>query len=60
LSTRITPYVGQLKVSKDPGDKSLSVTINKGQQVIDTFEGMELAWEFACTETQQTVVDVKS
>ncbi|KAL9390158.1 hypothetical protein Peur_018763 [Populus x canadensis] len=32
LSTRITPSVGQLKVSKDPGDKSLSVTINKGQQ----------------------------
>jgi len=60
LSTRITPSVGQLKVSKDPGDKSLSVTINKGQQVIDTFEGMELAWEFACTETQQTVVDVES
>ncbi|KAL3577931.1 hypothetical protein D5086_019435 [Populus alba] len=60
LSTRITPSVGQLKVSKDPGDRSLSVTINKGQQVIDTFEGMELAWEFACTETQQTVVDVES
>ena len=60
LSTRITPSVGQLKVSKDPGDRSLSVTINKGQQVINAFEGMKLAWEFACTETQQTVVDVES
>ncbi|CAK7327387.1 unnamed protein product [Dovyalis caffra] len=60
LNTRITPSVEQLKVSKDPGNKSISVTIDKGQQIIDTFEGIELAWQFVCTETQQTVVDFES
>lgn len=60
LSTRVTRSIGQLKVFKDPGNKGLSVTINKGQQIIDTFEGIELAWEFASTETQQTVVDVET
>ncbi|KAL5762350.1 hypothetical protein ACOSP7_018614 [Xanthoceras sorbifolium] len=54
LSTRITPAIEQLKVSKEQREKDLSVTINKGQKINDTFEGIQLIWEFVCNETQKT------
>ncbi|XP_031268015.1 AAA-ATPase At3g50940-like [Pistacia vera] len=53
LSTRITPSVEQLKVSQSAEEKSLLVTVNKGQKIIDTFEGIQLTWEFICIETQK-------
>ncbi|KAH9708340.1 protein HYPER-SENSITIVITY-RELATED 4 [Citrus sinensis] len=57
LSTRITPSIQQLRVSQSPREKSLSVTINKGQKVVDTFEGMQLTWELVTTENQKTSFD---
>ncbi|XP_052192825.1 AAA-ATPase At3g50940-like [Diospyros lotus] len=57
LRTKISPTVARLKVSKAPGEKSLSVTINKGEKIIDTFEGIELVWQMICTETQKTSTD---
>ncbi|KAI9170494.1 hypothetical protein LWI28_028859 [Acer negundo] len=57
LSTRITPSIEQLKVSKEPQEKDISVTINKGQKIIDTFEGIQLTWEFVSTATQKTSFD---
>lgn len=60
LSTRITPYIDQLKVSKAHRDKNLVVTINKGQKIIDVFEEIHLVWEFVCREAQNTVVDCEN
>ncbi|KAK2636728.1 hypothetical protein Ddye_031520 [Dipteronia dyeriana] len=60
LSTRITPSIEQLKVSKEPREKDVSVTINKGQKIIDTFEGIQLTWEFISTATQKTSFDYDS
>ncbi|KAK0573304.1 hypothetical protein LWI29_006134 [Acer saccharum] len=60
LSTRITPSIEQLKVSKEPREKDISVTINKGQKIIDTFEGIQLTWEFVSTATQKTSFDGES
>ncbi|CAI0381098.1 unnamed protein product [Linum tenue] len=57
LSTRITSSIGQLQVSKAPREKSLSIKVNRGQQVLDTFRGMDLVWEFVTTETQQIIVN---
>lgn len=57
LSTRITPSIDQLKVSKAPQEKNIAVTIEKGQKIIDVFEGIQLEWEFVCTETRNRVVD---
>ncbi|CAB4294552.1 unnamed protein product [Prunus armeniaca] len=42
LSTRITPSIEQLKVSKSPSQNSFSVTINRGKKLIDEFEGIKL------------------
>lgn len=54
LSTRITPSIEQLKVSKAPSQNNFSVTINRGEKLIDEFEGIKLRWEFCCIETKRT------
>ncbi|KAL6294285.1 hypothetical protein ACE6H2_002427 [Prunus campanulata] len=57
LSTRIAPSIEQLKVSKAPSQNNFSVTINRGEKLIDEFEGIKLRWEFCCTETKSTHQD---
>ncbi|KAL2253740.1 UNVERIFIED_CONTAM: AAA-ATPase [Sesamum indicum] len=60
LRTRIDTSVRQLKVSKVPREKNLSVTINKGEESIDNFDGMLLKWKFVCIETQKTNLDTEN
>ncbi|KAM5568169.1 AAA-ATPase [Rosa sericea] len=60
LSTRITASIDQLKVSKSPRQNNFSVTINKGEKLTDEFEGMQLRWEFCCSETKQANMDYES
>ncbi|CAN6726984.1 unnamed protein product [Malus baccata var. baccata] len=57
LSTRINPSVQQLKVSKSARQNNFSVTINKGEKLIDEFEGIKLVWEFCSTETRRSEFD---
>ncbi|KAE9454222.1 hypothetical protein C3L33_13871, partial [Rhododendron williamsianum] len=57
LRTKISPSVLRLKVSKAPRDKTFSITINKGEKIIDTFEDIEVIWQMKCTETQKTTSD---
>ncbi|KAG6712559.1 hypothetical protein I3843_05G102700 [Carya illinoinensis] len=60
LSTRITPTIEKLKVSKAPREKCLSITINRGEQIHDIFEGIHFTWEFVCTESQKSYYDCES
>ncbi|KAK3001263.1 hypothetical protein RJ639_020879 [Escallonia herrerae] len=53
LTTKITPSIQRLKVSKAPRDKNFSVTINKGEKVVDTFEGIEVKWKMVCVENKR-------
>lgn len=57
LSTRITPSNDNLKVSKSPRDNQISVTINKGETIIDEYDGIQLRWEFISTEVQKSYFD---
>ncbi|KAK3040821.1 hypothetical protein RJ639_029165 [Escallonia herrerae] len=57
LTTKITPSIQRLKVSKAPRDKKISVTINKGEKVVDTFEGIEVRWEMVCVENKRPKYD---
>lgn len=57
LSTRITPSIEQLKVSRSPSQNNFVVTINIGEKLIDEFEGIKLRWEFCCTETRKSEID---
>jgi chaperone BCS1 len=60
LTTRITPSIGQLKVSKTSRQKNLSITINRGEKIIDIFEGIHFTWEFVSTEKQKSHYDFES
>ncbi|KAI3467683.1 hypothetical protein Pfo_024346 [Paulownia fortunei] len=57
LRTRISPSINQLKVSKAHREKKLSVTISKGEEIIDNFDGILLQWKLICIETQKTNFD---
>ncbi|OVA18770.1 AAA+ ATPase domain [Macleaya cordata] len=54
LRTKITPSIDRLKISKAPRDKNLTVTIEKGEEITDFFEGIQLKWRFVCAETQKS------
>ncbi|KAK9277705.1 hypothetical protein L1049_007252 [Liquidambar formosana] len=54
LRTKITPSVERLKVSKAKGEENLAVTVDKGEKIIDIFEGVQLKWEKFCSEKKQT------
>ncbi|KAL6350124.1 hypothetical protein AAG906_004062 [Vitis piasezkii] len=45
LQTKISPAVSRLRVSRAPREENLLITINKGEKVIDVFEGIQLKWE---------------
>ncbi|CAL5395978.1 unnamed protein product [Camellia sinensis] len=57
LRLKISPSVERLKVSKAPGEKDLCVSINQGEKIVDTFEGVQLTWQMICIETQKTSTD---
>lgn len=57
LRANISPSVHRLKVSKEPRANKLSVTINKGETIVDIFEGVHLFWKLVCTETQKSNFD---
>nr|DAD17865.1 TPA_asm: hypothetical protein HUJ06_019328 [Nelumbo nucifera] len=54
LSTKITPSIERLKVCKAPREKNLTITIEKGEEVVDAFEGVELKWKFVCSDNERT------
>lgn len=53
LQTKISTSMERLKVSKAPRNNNVSVTINKGEKVIDVFEGIQLKWEMTFVETKE-------
>ncbi|KAL8534719.1 hypothetical protein ACS0TY_010670 [Phlomoides rotata] len=57
LRTMINPSIKQLKVSKTPRDKTLSVTVDKGEIILDTFDGILLQWKLMCVETHKTTTN---
>ncbi|KAJ9709795.1 hypothetical protein PVL29_001314 [Vitis rotundifolia] len=56
LQTKISPAVSRLRVSRAPREKNLLVTINKGEKVIDVFEGIQLKWEMVSSTEKQLVM----
>ncbi|KAK9948558.1 hypothetical protein M0R45_004127 [Rubus argutus] len=53
LQTKISPLNERLRVSKTPRQKTLSLTIDKNQEIMDTFENIKLKWQYVCTETKE-------
>ncbi|KAK8567602.1 hypothetical protein V6N13_105560 [Hibiscus sabdariffa] len=52
LQTKITASMERLNVSKAPRDNKVTVTIHKGEKVMDTYEGIQLKWEMTYVESK--------
>ncbi|PKI78327.1 hypothetical protein CRG98_001270 [Punica granatum] len=52
LGTRISLSIQQLNVSKLSEEKSITITVDKWDKIVNIYEGITLTWEFVCTETQ--------
>ncbi|XP_022136665.1 AAA-ATPase At5g17760-like, partial [Momordica charantia] len=46
LSTKITPATARLRITKSPKDKSPTLRLEKGEKLVDSFDGIELLWTF--------------
>ncbi|XWS33798.1 hypothetical protein CRYUN_Cryun22dG0113600 [Craigia yunnanensis] len=54
LCTRISPNTARLKISKTPKEKNLTIRLEKGEKIVDFFEGVELKWRFVCAEAEKS------
>ncbi|KAF9620079.1 hypothetical protein IFM89_010729, partial [Coptis chinensis] len=54
LRAKINPSIERLQVSKSPRDKDLTVKIDKGEEIVDVFEGIQIKWRFICSETKKS------
>ncbi|KAJ0985814.1 hypothetical protein J5N97_004170 [Dioscorea zingiberensis] len=55
LSTKISPNTRRLCVSKVEGEKNVEITMERGEEVIDTFQGVHFKWRFVCHKTQREI-----
>ncbi|KAE8687942.1 putative inactive leucine-rich repeat receptor-like protein kinase [Hibiscus syriacus] len=53
LQTKITASMKRLKVSKAPRDNKVTVTIQRGEKVLDMYEGIQLKWEMCYVEKKE-------
>ncbi|KAL7241224.1 hypothetical protein ACSBR2_006780 [Camellia fascicularis] len=60
LRAKISPSVERLRVFKAPGQKHICVTIKPGEQIVDTFQDIQLTWQLKCTKSQKTGPDYDS
>ncbi|KAM0938094.1 putative AAA+ ATPase domain, ATPase, AAA-type, core, AAA-type ATPase domain-containing protein [Dioscorea sansibarensis] len=55
LSTKISPNTRRLCASKMEGEKNLEITMEKGEEIIDTFQGVQFKWKYVCHKTQHEI-----
>ncbi|XWS45463.1 hypothetical protein CRYUN_Cryun15aG0138800 [Craigia yunnanensis] len=44
----------RLKINKTPKEKNLTIRLEKGEKIVDFFEGIELKWRFVCSEAEKS------
>uniref|UniRef100_A0A2P2KJV7 Uncharacterized protein MANES_01G139000 n=1 Tax=Rhizophora mucronata TaxID=61149 RepID=A0A2P2KJV7_RHIMU len=54
LCTKIGPNTKRLKISKTPRGKNLTIKLEKGETIVDQYEGIELKWRFVCVESERS------
>ncbi|PKI45225.1 hypothetical protein CRG98_034403 [Punica granatum] len=52
-STKIGPHTDRLKIDKCPGKKRISIRLDNNEKLTDSYEGIELKWEFVCVEQER-------
>ncbi|KAM1529226.1 hypothetical protein ACFX1Z_018457 [Malus domestica] len=53
LCTKISSNTERIRVSKSPKGKNLTIRLEKGEKLVDFYEGIQLKWRFVCAESQQ-------
>ena len=54
LSTIISPKTERLKICKSPKEKHLTIRLEKGEKLVDSYDGLELHWRFVCAEQEKS------
>ncbi|PRQ47531.1 putative ATPase, AAA-type, core, AAA-type ATPase domain-containing protein [Rosa chinensis] len=54
LKTKISPLNERLRVSRTPGQKTLSINIDRDEEIMDTFNDITLKWCYVCTEAEKS------
>ncbi|KAH7570470.1 hypothetical protein JRO89_XS05G0111100 [Xanthoceras sorbifolium] len=57
LRTKINASHKRVKVSMSPKEKILSLTINRGEKIIDEFQGIKLIWKFTSKDDKDSSPD---
>lgn len=52
LGKKLSPATERFKVNKTTKQKSINVSMEKNQEIVDTFEGITLKWRFVFVESQ--------
>ncbi|XP_061345651.1 AAA-ATPase At3g50940-like [Gastrolobium bilobum] len=52
LSTKVSPENEKLKISKSPKEKNLTIRLEKGEKLTDSYDGVSLKWRFNCKEPE--------
>ncbi|RYQ80042.1 hypothetical protein Ahy_Scaffold1g106718 isoform E [Arachis hypogaea] len=53
LSTRVSPDNERLKICKSPKEKKLTIRLEKGEKLLDLYDGVSLRWRFICAESDK-------
>jgi mitochondrial chaperone BCS1 len=52
LSTIITPTVRRIKISQRTAESSLRLSLDRGEEVVDVYDGMSFKWRMVCQPIQ--------
>ncbi|KAL3591987.1 hypothetical protein D5086_010627 [Populus alba] len=53
LCTKVSPNTKRLKISKTPSEKNLTIKLEKGEKIVDNYEGVELQWRLVFAEAEK-------
>ncbi|GLT82760.1 hypothetical protein SLE2022_011070 [Rubroshorea leprosula] len=53
LATKISPKTERLRLSKTERQKNFAISIEKDEEIVDIFEGIELKWRYNCIEPRE-------
>ncbi|KAL3583524.1 hypothetical protein D5086_014585 [Populus alba] len=53
LSTKVSHTTKRLKISKTPKEKNLTIKLEKGEKVVDQYEGIELLWRLVFVKPEK-------
>uniref|UniRef100_A0A6N2NIJ7 AAA+ ATPase domain-containing protein n=1 Tax=Salix viminalis TaxID=40686 RepID=A0A6N2NIJ7_SALVM len=53
LCTKVSPRTKRLKISKTPKERNFTIKLEKGEKIVDHYEGIELQWRLVFAEADK-------